>query len=99
MLVNRNVQDARCLCPYYSSATSEVRALRGQSRVRPLAQYLPCLTGLCQVLQVMFAGAVHCCRVMMLSSVCAGPEGGCEGLPEFEGCFLRVNTSSCNRNL
>lgn len=24
---------------------------------------------------------------------------GCEGLPEFEGCFLRVITSSCNVNL
>lgn len=95
MLVEREIQDAHCHCPSWSSAVPEVRALLGQSRSSPLAQCLPCPTGLCQVLGVIFG----CCSPGCFPLPVCRTLGGCEGLTEFEDCFLRVTAISCNVKL
>lgn len=104
MLVEREVQDAHCRCPSHSLAMPEVRALLGQSRIRPSAQCLPCPTGLSSALPSALSDVCQRCTVLhsndalLLLSVWAGPGEVVEGLPEFEGCFLRVITNSCNVN-
>lgn len=89
MLVEREIQDAGCHCSSWSSAMPEVRALLGQNRTRPLAQCLPCPTGLCQALWVIFADLGAAAQPGCSSFPVCRTLGGCEGLPEFEKCFLR----------
>lgn len=97
MLVEREIQDSCCHCS--SCSMPEVRALLGHSRTRPLAQCLPCPTGLCQALWVTFADLGAAAQPGCSPLPVCRTLGGCEGLPEFEKCFLREITSSCNMNL
>lgn len=58
-----------CLCSSWSPAMPEGRALLDQSRTRPLAQRLPCLTGL----WVIFADLGDAAQPGCSPSLCAGP--------------------------
>lgn len=99
VIVEKEIQDAHCHCSSWSSAMPEIRALLGQSRTRPLAQCLPRPTGLCQALWVIFADLGAAAQPGCSPLPVCRTLGGCERLPEFEDCFLRVIASSCNVNL
>lgn len=86
MLVERQMQDAPCHCSSWSSAMPEVRALLGQSRTRPLAEWLPCPAGLCQVASgLCWPGC--CCPARMLPLPCVQDPGRLWGTARVWGLF------------
>lgn len=102
VLADREMQDAHCHCPSCSAAMLKARALPGRSRIRPLAQCLPGPTGLSSALPSASSDARWRCALLHREDAPLRGRwtgAGCEALPEFEGWFLRVITSSCNVNL
>lgn len=71
----------------------------GPKQDQTLGTCLPCPTGLCQALWVIFADLDAAAQPGCSPLPVCRTLGGCEGLPEFERCFLRDISSSCNVNL